>query len=169
MGFQDFGDFGHPRHPAIRTTGLLTFALAGLSPAEHTSVYWSQHADKDPLARLERLGHHKQLGKILVLELLVERQIEARRTLAHEARDVGNIGILQQSLSSRFASCSVSAKEEPSGSQRSTRTSGRFEVGKNCLGMKAKAPMLATSVTKVSATTVLRRRTHQPTMARTAR
>jgi hypothetical protein len=42
MGFQDFGDFGHPRHPAIRTTGLLTLALAGLSPAEHTSVYWSQ-------------------------------------------------------------------------------------------------------------------------------
>jgi hypothetical protein len=45
MGFQDFGDFGHPRHPAIRTTGLLTFALAGLSPAEHTSVCWTQHPD----------------------------------------------------------------------------------------------------------------------------
>src|SRR5258705_6981608 len=45
MGFQDFGDFGHPRHPAIRTTGLLTFALAGLSPAEHTSVCWTQQPD----------------------------------------------------------------------------------------------------------------------------
>ena len=45
MGFQDFGDFGHPRHPAIRTTGHLTFALAGLSPAEHTSVYWWQLPD----------------------------------------------------------------------------------------------------------------------------
>jgi hypothetical protein len=45
MGFQNFGDFGHPRHPAIQTTGLLTLALAGLSPAEHTSVYWSQHPD----------------------------------------------------------------------------------------------------------------------------
>src|SRR5262249_23189635 len=33
-------------HPAIRTTGFLTFALAGLSPAEHTSVYWSQHPDR---------------------------------------------------------------------------------------------------------------------------
>ena len=44
MGFQDLGSFGHPRNPAIRTTGLLTFALAGLSPAEHTSVYWSQPA-----------------------------------------------------------------------------------------------------------------------------
>src|SRR5215475_10999177 len=30
-----------PRNPAIRTTGLLTFALAGLSPAEHTSLHWS--------------------------------------------------------------------------------------------------------------------------------
>src|SRR5262245_32816582 len=30
------------RHPAIQTTGLLTFAPAGLSPAEHTSLYWSQ-------------------------------------------------------------------------------------------------------------------------------
>src|SRR5262245_43889118 len=45
MGFQDFGDFGHPRHPAIRTTGLLTFALAGLSPAEHTSLHWSRPSD----------------------------------------------------------------------------------------------------------------------------
>jgi len=41
-GLQDLGDFGHPRHPAIQTTGLLTFALAGLSPAEHTSLYRSQ-------------------------------------------------------------------------------------------------------------------------------
>jgi hypothetical protein len=45
MGFQDFGDFGHPRHPAIRTTGLLTFALASLSPAEHTSLRWSRPSD----------------------------------------------------------------------------------------------------------------------------
>ena len=35
--------FWTPRHPAIQTTGLLTLALAGLSPAEHTSLYWSQH------------------------------------------------------------------------------------------------------------------------------
>jgi len=41
MGFQDFGDF-RSRYPAIQTTGLLTFALAGLSPTEHTSLYWSQ-------------------------------------------------------------------------------------------------------------------------------
>jgi len=41
-GLQDLGDFGHPRYPAIQTTGLLTFALAGLSPAEHTSLYRSQ-------------------------------------------------------------------------------------------------------------------------------
>ena len=27
--------------PAIRTTGRLTFAPAGLSPAEHTSLYWT--------------------------------------------------------------------------------------------------------------------------------
>jgi len=45
MGFQDFGDFGHPRHPAIRATGLLTFALAGLTPAEHTSLTGSQLPD----------------------------------------------------------------------------------------------------------------------------
>ena len=29
------------RHPAIQTTGRLTFAPAGLSPAEHTSFYWT--------------------------------------------------------------------------------------------------------------------------------
>src|SRR5262245_9748455 len=44
MGFQNFGNF-RSRHPAIRTTGLLTFALAGLSPAEHTSVSWSPPPD----------------------------------------------------------------------------------------------------------------------------
>src|SRR5215469_14415280 len=29
------------RRPAIQTTGRLTFAPAGLSPAEHTSLHWS--------------------------------------------------------------------------------------------------------------------------------
>src|SRR5271167_2596843 len=29
------------RHPAIQTTGRLTFAPAGLSPAEHTSFFWT--------------------------------------------------------------------------------------------------------------------------------
>src|SRR5208283_679777 len=29
------------RHPAIQTTGLLTFAPAGLSPAEHASLHWT--------------------------------------------------------------------------------------------------------------------------------
>ena len=29
------------RHPAIQTTGLLTFAPAGLSPAEHASFRWT--------------------------------------------------------------------------------------------------------------------------------
>ena len=38
MGFQDYGNF-RSRRPAIRTTGLLTFAPAGLPPAEHTSLY----------------------------------------------------------------------------------------------------------------------------------
>src|SRR5215813_15535026 len=46
-GLQDFEILGLPpsRYPAIRTTGLLTFALAGLSPAEHTSLTWSQLPD----------------------------------------------------------------------------------------------------------------------------
>ena len=43
-GLQDFEILGLPpsRYPAIRTTGLLTFALASLTPAEHTSLTWSQ-------------------------------------------------------------------------------------------------------------------------------
>jgi len=44
MGFRILG-FWTPRHPAIQTTGLLTFAPTGLSPAEHTSLYWSQLPD----------------------------------------------------------------------------------------------------------------------------
>src|SRR5262249_13777092 len=40
-GLQDFGilDTSSSCHP---TTGLLTLALAGLPPAEHTSLYWTQ-------------------------------------------------------------------------------------------------------------------------------
>ena len=30
-------------HPAIQTTGLLTLAPAGLSPAEHTSLHWTHN------------------------------------------------------------------------------------------------------------------------------
>jgi hypothetical protein len=63
MGFQDFGDFGHHRHPAIRTTGLLTLALAGLSPAEHTSVTGrNNRAGHSRVIRLpsgKRTGHAK--------------------------------------------------------------------------------------------------------------
>ena len=31
------------RHLAIQTTGLLTLAPAGLSPAEHTSLHWTHN------------------------------------------------------------------------------------------------------------------------------
>src|SRR5271167_4735017 len=31
------------RHPAIQTTGLLTLAPAGLSPAEHASLRWTHN------------------------------------------------------------------------------------------------------------------------------
>src|SRR5208282_5787209 len=31
------------RHPAIQTTGLLTFAPAGQSPAEHASLRWTHN------------------------------------------------------------------------------------------------------------------------------
>ena len=34
------------RRPAIQTTGRLTFAPAGLSPAEHTSLHWSHFHPK---------------------------------------------------------------------------------------------------------------------------
>jgi hypothetical protein len=30
-------------HPAIQTTGLLTLTPEGLSPAEHTSLYWTHN------------------------------------------------------------------------------------------------------------------------------
>src|SRR5262245_16483017 len=51
-GLQDFRILVS-RHPAIQTTGLLTFALAGLSPAGHTSLYWSQH----PTVTLRTYAH----------------------------------------------------------------------------------------------------------------
>ena len=33
------------RRPAIQTTGRLTFAPAGLFPAEHTRLYWTHNQD----------------------------------------------------------------------------------------------------------------------------
>ena len=56
------------------------------------------HAQQHALARLDRLRHQQQLGEVLVLQLLVERQVEARRAFADEGRDVGDVGILQQLL-----------------------------------------------------------------------
>jgi hypothetical protein len=38
------------RHPAIQTTGLLTLAPAGLSPAEHTSLHWTHNQTRRSLA-----------------------------------------------------------------------------------------------------------------------
>src|SRR5262245_8885447 len=53
--------FWTPRHPAIQTTGLLTFAPAGLSPAEHTSLYRSQLPDgRISRVRFETLAYLKQ-------------------------------------------------------------------------------------------------------------
>ena len=59
MGFQDFESF-RSRHPAIQTTGLLTFALAGLSPAEHTSLYWTHN--RAGHSRVTRLPSGKRTG-----------------------------------------------------------------------------------------------------------
>ena len=50
------------------------------------------HPQQHALARLHRLRHQHQLGEVLVLELLVERQVEARRALADEGGDVGEVG-----------------------------------------------------------------------------
>ena len=36
-------------HPAIQATELLTFTLAGLTPAEHTSLSWTHN--RSPLLR----------------------------------------------------------------------------------------------------------------------
>jgi hypothetical protein len=56
------------------------------------------HADQHALARLERLRHQEQLGKVLVLQLLVEWEIKARRAFADEIHDVGQLGVLQEPL-----------------------------------------------------------------------
>jgi hypothetical protein len=80
MGFQDFGDFGHPRHPAIRTTGLLTFALAGLTPAEHTSLTGSQLPD----GRISRV----RLAIMTILTVF-PTSLRLKRSLAYTPRVTG--------------------------------------------------------------------------------
>ena len=40
---QSHGDGAHWTHPAIQTTGPLTLAPAGLSPAEHASLRWTHN------------------------------------------------------------------------------------------------------------------------------
>ena len=45
-------------HPAIQTTGLLTLAPAGLSPAEHTSLHWTHNRTCRSPASGSRTRHH---------------------------------------------------------------------------------------------------------------
>ena len=86
----------HLHRPADRRTVEQAIGL-GADVGEVVRQHLA-HADQHALARLDRLRHQQQLGEVLVLELLVERQIEARRTFADEGRDVGEVGVFQELL-----------------------------------------------------------------------
>ena len=66
------------------------------------------HPQQRALARLDRLRHQHQLGEVLVLELLVERQVEARRAFADEGGDVGEVGAEVGICSSRCSTALAS-------------------------------------------------------------
>ena len=87
MGFQDFGDFGHPRHPAIRTTGLLTLALAGLTPAEHTSLTGSQLPD----GRISRV-------RLATMTIPTRSSLARRGLSAHSHTPPGPSGLPRSSI-----------------------------------------------------------------------
>ena len=81
-----------------------------------------------------------ELREVRLLQLLVERQVEARAAAA-DVRDVAlDAGLARRgsppSSSPRRAS---RANELPSGSRRSTSSSGRDDDGKNCCGTKRNA------------------------------
>ena len=69
----------------------------------------------------------------------------------------------------RFASASVAANELPSGSRKSTISSGRDDDGKNCCGTKRNATIAATNTPRVAAITMKRCATLQSTSARKRR
>src|SRR5208282_175517 len=56
-------------YPAILTTWLLTFAMAGLSPAEHTSLRWTHNRTFSfpeygfPVIFLQWLSQHGAMGQ----------------------------------------------------------------------------------------------------------
>ena len=52
-------------HPAIQTTGLLTLAPAGLSPAEHASFRWTHNRT----SRFPASGSRTRLHALLVLSM----------------------------------------------------------------------------------------------------
>src|SRR5262245_29940147 len=96
MGFQNFGNF-RSRHPAIRTTGLLTFALAGLSPAEHTSVSWSPPSDMLAVrigqltAEVFHLLDLQPCWLLLPLaDMILSAQFVSRAKINARSRDTGN-------------------------------------------------------------------------------
>ena len=123
-----------------------------------------------PLALGVARRDEHELREVRLLQLLVERQVEARAAGA----DVGDVALDAASRASRiassfFACASVAANELPSGRRRSTISSGRDDDGKNCCGTKRNSASDATNTATVAPITVLRCATHQSTSARKRR
>ena len=66
-------------HPAIQTTGLLTLAPAGLSPAEHTSLHWTHN-------RADEIKRQTEARLAQILTWLQDAPQEPQRVLPLIAR-----------------------------------------------------------------------------------
>ena len=118
----------------------------------------------DALAGLEVLGHDDDLAEVRVGELGHGRQVEARRAGADiggvEARRRGSCRATARAAALR---ASVARYEAPCASLRSTISSGRLAVGKNCFCTRLKDAREPTKASAVTAIVVLRQVTHHTT------
>ena len=91
------------------------------------------------LAVLDALGGDHELREVGRRELLIERQVEARRAGADEVDVMIDFrtAFQHRGFEALAPRASVAANEAPSGSRRSTSSSGRSELGKNCCGTSA--------------------------------
>ena len=85
-----------------------------------------------PVARFQVLRHDDGLGHEVVVELHVERQVEADGPAADIGGEAGDVGIADSAFSRRLVSASVAAMEAFFTSDIVTRSSGRLDAGKNC-------------------------------------
>ena len=123
--------------------------------AGKSSVERGQQARAQPLALGIAPRQDHELREVRLLQLLVERQVEARAAGAHVRRRRSRYPAPRRgSLRASSLRRASRRKALPSASRRSTMSSGREDAGKNCCGTRRNSASDATNAATVTVMTM---------------